>query len=651
MSRFYQTSLPRFIEDTVYTPPWEFIQKRILLEDERVKDLISKTTELAGQGNIEHLNISADNELVQTIQAEYEEELKNIINIIQQYPTNTAQHEKAINELKRKQDIERTAGRAFFIEDRKKSYDGWVKSQEGFEDQDVWNLMREHHLKKLNEHVYNDPTYRFDGQGLVPRPNLETQEHQAFLQQTREQITVDEKGRYIKNNKFITEENIRQIAIDTLLSDPNYNGYKKQMVQLGANGFVDKDGQELPMLNEDGTLNEDHAFYSDINKIVNAIAFNQQTIVHDRLAGLGGGRSGGRSGNKKIATTKIEKGKSLIITPIPKTWDYKDDAEFSKNKDWFRMPIETEERMAYERVREARRYAYKNANLINPAKDETQERFLAYIDNENIYKDLVGEFISKNRKIFPTEIIIESEFDGGTILREKKSKNEIDFREFAEDYMKLSQDFVEEHYKSQEELFKPLSLDRLDGKQQIIDTVQNLRLRQNDFVFQPFEGEGFIEGKDAKDIVKNIDTKNPIFYGGVSANGLNTFLFTSGGKEYYAHLKPTSLNKNEIHFDAVFGTGKEILESAKKDFLDRRMYYLYNSGATLENDEIHRSIPLAFFGKKMTLHSYERINNDHENPEVVYRVEENKNRLIDFNSLEEMFDYYEREYRERTGGN
>jgi len=651
MSRFYQTSLPRFIEDTVYTPPWEFIQKRILLEDERVKDLISKTTELAGQGNIEHLNISADNELVQAIQAEYEDELKNIINNIQQYPTNTAQNEKAIHEFQRKWNTDRSSGRIFSVEDRKKSFDSWDKLWEGFEDQDARNLMREHLLNELNENAFNDPTYRFDGQGLVARPNLESQEHQAFLQRIREQITVDKDGRYMMNDKFITEENVQQVAIDTLLSDPKFDGYKKQSIQLGLRGFVDEDGQEIPILNEDGSLNEEHAFYSDINKVVNAIAFNQRTIAHDRFIGSGGGRSS-RGSSKEVKEQELFPHKTLNVVPLNEVPDYDKDTKTQN----YKYPVGTDERVAYERIKKAQSHAGKKMLKSMATKDVDALNFAVFVKDKYVYSNdkknaLIKKYIKEFHPNIENKKYENSRFYGKHLDNISPSLSNEYKNIYAkfEDVVEIKNKAIDEWYDFQGKYGTPLNMIQLDDERSKFNAIENLTKTRNDFVFSPVNGddrEFHVGGsKDVDKILKNLDHNKTIYYGGANANGIQTFLFTSDGKDYYAYQQLNSKNKNVVHFDAVLALNDN--HELKNYFAlleQETLHALYKSGLKdIDEQDSFFSINMPLFNENIQLSYYP---NGASEPLNHFFVKD-KGREIAFESLEDIINYYYSEYEQK----
>ena len=292
MGRFYQTAKPRFTDNNIYQAPWQLMSSVIQANDQRTDNLLSKTEILEGVvDNIQHLNYEGENNRVKKIQDKYRTKIDELTNKVYENPTEYRKNLPAIKKLQRDMLQDKTSGDWYNIEQRHSGYKNWLKENEKLKETNptLFNQLNNHWFNDVVNKSNNDPNAKFSGQKIIDRPDLSDEKTRKIFENIKanynEYLTPD--GTYKIGDKTLTEEEVAQVAMAELFSDPSYAGYANQMGNLlGQKGFYDENGKSLPLFiageNGKNRLNFDHAFANDILSVAKTYGFNEHTVEADK---------------------------------------------------------------------------------------------------------------------------------------------------------------------------------------------------------------------------------------------------------------------------------------------------------------------------------------------------------------------------------
>lgn len=329
MGRFYRTARPTFVDGNIYTPPIELMQGVLATHEKRTDDLVAQTELLEGAvDSIQHLNFDKENERVQQIQSKYKDAVDGITQKIYDNPLEYRKHLPQIKQLQKEMMNDKTSGEWYNIEQRYGDYQNWLKDNEKLREANptLFNQLNSHWYNDIVDRGTGDGNARFAGQKIIDKPDLILGYREHF-ENIKANATEVSDGRYKIGNKWVSEDEVANIAWNTLMSDKNYKGYVNQQGNiLGERGFFDEQGNSIAAFNlVDGNgqvitfddyqnlsdeekgkvkrqLNPNHAFHSDLASVAQTYSFTEQTIDEDKF---------GLQNNKGGIDSQLEKQKQL----------------------------------------------------------------------------------------------------------------------------------------------------------------------------------------------------------------------------------------------------------------------------------------------------------------------------------------------------
>lgn len=309
MGRFYQSPTPKFVDDNMYKAPIDLMQGVLGTHEARTDELISRTDLLEGAvDQVQHLNFDAENERVKKLQEKYSNGITGITEAIYKNPLEYQKHMPAIKALQKEMLQDKNSGEWYQIEKRLGDYQNWVEENKDLKESNptLYNKLNSHYYNDLVTRASEDSEARFAGQKGIDKPDL-IQGYTKQFENIKASSTEQSNGMYKIGDKWLSEDEVSNIAWNTLISDKNYQGYVNQMGNiLGEEGYVDENGRPLNAFNlVDGNgkvitydeytklpeadkklvkkqLDPTNAFYSDLAAVSQTYSFSERTLEEDQ---------------------------------------------------------------------------------------------------------------------------------------------------------------------------------------------------------------------------------------------------------------------------------------------------------------------------------------------------------------------------------
>ena len=129
MARFFQTAPTQFVEDFIYQPPWELIQK-VTAQKQAQYDNLMAQAKLFENLPIQHLQGEDDVYNVKELQRYYGEKVNQITDAIKKDPTSLGKYLPNIEALSKELEADFTTGNISKIQGSYNAYQQWQKDNE-----------------------------------------------------------------------------------------------------------------------------------------------------------------------------------------------------------------------------------------------------------------------------------------------------------------------------------------------------------------------------------------------------------------------------------------------------------------------------------------------------------------------------------------
>lgn len=302
MGRYYQTAKPNFVQGNIYTPPVELMQNLLAVNEKRTDDLISKSELLEGTvDTINHLNFDEENKRVKNIQSKYKTAIDDITQKIYDNPLEYKKHLPSLKQLQKEIINDKTSGEWYNIERRQSDYAAWLKDNQKLKESNptLFNQLNNHWYNDIVNRASENSFARFSGQKIIDKPDL-IEGYRQHFENIKANASETSDGKYKINNKWVTEDEVANIAWNTLASDKNFKGYVNQMGNiLGDKSYLtnpfnlvyndkiisfddyDKlDSEEKKKVKRQ--LNQENAFYSDLASVAQTYGFTDTSVEADK---------------------------------------------------------------------------------------------------------------------------------------------------------------------------------------------------------------------------------------------------------------------------------------------------------------------------------------------------------------------------------
>ena len=304
MSRFFNSG-PLQFNAQIYQDPHQLMmqvinkdnQMRAAYEDAAMK----QEAELLGTQAL-----AFDKDRLNRIVAGYGKDIDAITQDIYNDPNAGVSAGRKIRALQKKLMLDNMSGELGAIKNR---YMGMMKFMEDNKkveesDPDAYQLALAYEQNKLAQAVEKDPMAKFVGYSIIGKPDFGKDVRDTFDKLKASSI-AQPNGGYIYDNKFVSEDRLRDLAVSMVLSNPKYGAYARQQTMYGQKGFFNDNGESISpftFVSKDGKtatidelmsmpieqrnnyrkiLNPEWRFANELNGLASGFAYNEQKISSD----------------------------------------------------------------------------------------------------------------------------------------------------------------------------------------------------------------------------------------------------------------------------------------------------------------------------------------------------------------------------------
>jgi len=316
MSQYYNSARSQFLPDSMYKSPIDLMKLVLKKKQAAQQDFFTKSELFQGAiDDISHLNFKADNDRVLEKQNYYNGKVDNLTKKMRNDPVNYQKYLPELRQLQRELIQDKKSGELFHIENRYNKRQQWLKDNKKIKESspDLYNRINNYWNSDIIGRATEDSEAAFNGQQIIERPELIQAYRKVFenLKASATEITPD--GTYIINNTEVTEDQVAQMAHNTLMAHPDFKGYVSQMGSLlGDSGFFTKDEEgnttggvpafiyldrESNILSPEDfsslsakdagevvrVLNPEYAFYNDLASVTGTYSNKEQKIRENKF--------------------------------------------------------------------------------------------------------------------------------------------------------------------------------------------------------------------------------------------------------------------------------------------------------------------------------------------------------------------------------
>jgi hypothetical protein len=254
MSRFYETTDPRFVDDFIYKSPLELAEKVSNKIETNVDNMVGKELPLLEDTALKtkFINDPKEREIVEQRVKYYGEKTKELTEKIKNDPVNYRKYMPELDNIRKELKTDLTVGtlskaEASYnaLENYKETNKQLLKDQPGAYWQGLNHLMNKW---KSNENRSLDSP--FESMAVQAKPDIEWEK---ISDKIKANTITKVNGMWIDKETGISKERIDDLAWATIQSDPNYHNFINQQKEFGVKGwdvnpfrvagFQDKDGK------------------------------------------------------------------------------------------------------------------------------------------------------------------------------------------------------------------------------------------------------------------------------------------------------------------------------------------------------------------------------------------------------------------------
>lgn len=250
MARFYKTTNPDFVDDFMYTPPWELAGKVMEANEQGIQQTIA-STQMFQDFDIQHINDPVLKEQAEGIKNKYASSADEIAKSLQTQLASNPQAWRSqlpkIGKLAQELQKDVRSGDIFKMMSDSQRQQAWIENN------------KDANPELLNA-AYNEITRRFQadperkeewsaaGLDNISKFDINNKEIieqlRKFELQTEDSFSPDES--LIIKRKFRDKDALVQNYMSLVLADPEAQRYLQQATALKLPGFVDKEGNPIP---------------------------------------------------------------------------------------------------------------------------------------------------------------------------------------------------------------------------------------------------------------------------------------------------------------------------------------------------------------------------------------------------------------------
>ena len=252
MSRFYQSGKPDFVDNFMYTPPWELAQQALAYNDAGIGKTL-ETASLFDNINVDYIPDPVEKAIV-------EKELKNYSDKADEYSTNMQLQlqnspqswKKYIPQLQTLgTDLSKNmkTGNLAKIQQSAAALRQWQEENKKIKEEnpELYERGLSHYINEWRKNPNRSLDAIFSGDQLI-NFDITSKEFLDALGQFKASLQQREDGMYLLNNKSVGEKEVEEAYLGLALSSPKGKAYLQQMAKFKAPGFYDeKTGEPEPL--------------------------------------------------------------------------------------------------------------------------------------------------------------------------------------------------------------------------------------------------------------------------------------------------------------------------------------------------------------------------------------------------------------------
>lgn len=248
MGRFYSTADPTYVDDFIYQPPWEMMDKVLAKKQQGYDNAIQSTAIVEDMLDIKHLDYDSD--ASKEIAAGYQAQIDDLTRSLEENPDQYSKIMPKIMKLAKDISRDRKEGNISYIEGRAA---GFQKLQEDnaalkADEPETYAQYLNHYYNETKEKTAEDFTTKHSGAIGVAKPNFNSADIQALMKQTKESARDQQNGFYLIGETWLSEAEIQENVLNMVMSDPKAQQYLRQMSTLKAPGYYNEEtGSALNM--------------------------------------------------------------------------------------------------------------------------------------------------------------------------------------------------------------------------------------------------------------------------------------------------------------------------------------------------------------------------------------------------------------------
>lgn len=248
MARFYKTATPDFVDDFMYQPPWELIEKAMTFNEEGIQNAL-ETTKLFDYLEVPHLNDPVVNTKVEELKNKYSGTADTIASNIQsEIATNPQAWKKYIPEIENLQTNFQKDYLAGDLAKIRKDYENRLAFEELNKDVKEKNpTLYYAALNAINSNWASDPNRESEWVGeRLSDFDINSKEIVDGLKDFQAEIQTRVQNGYITETKYKDPNAIAKDYMTRVFSDPKAQQFLQQAIKYKLPGFVDEKGDPIP---------------------------------------------------------------------------------------------------------------------------------------------------------------------------------------------------------------------------------------------------------------------------------------------------------------------------------------------------------------------------------------------------------------------
>lgn len=250
MARFYKTTTPDFVDDFMYTPPWELAGKVMEANEQGIQTALA-SAQVFEDFDIDYIEDPVVKEKVEGIQAKYadsaDEISKNLQATLASNPQSWRSAMPKIGNLAQSLQKDFKSGDIAKIIGDKQRLAAWIEENKELQKTDpmLFNAGYQYFMNEWR----SDPERKKDWEGQrLSTFDINSKEIIDAIKDTpiRKQSGVVAPG-YIMTSEGRDKNALIRDYMVTAFSDPEAQLYLQQAIQFGIPGFVDEEGEPIPI--------------------------------------------------------------------------------------------------------------------------------------------------------------------------------------------------------------------------------------------------------------------------------------------------------------------------------------------------------------------------------------------------------------------